>query len=240
MKAKVIDSIWNGRSFEWGATERDPMELLSDVKWLTGAAFKGRQAAMDRGTLTNDFVDQWAKGMRIVADQVPEWCDQRFEEGKMMDGASHPTPWKADRDDLIDHVCCALKWLAEREPDIRVTQIQVRSERPMYAGTADALGGLEKKARLFEFKTGQPNRSHAMQVVAYAGPLEKEVGRLLPTVVYFNPERYREVTIYGKQRQECKQAFRRALKDFGFSKEKTPWQNGVSVRMDSSDLPFVR
>lgn len=239
-KARIVESVWTGSRFEWAAKDVDPVDLLHDQKWLVGAYWRGKQGAMDRGSITNEFIDEWADGMRIVPDDAPDWVEGKFAEGKLMPGASVPTPWKADRQDVLEHVCSAIKFLSECEPDIRATQVQVKSESPLYAGTADALGGMGGKPRLFEFKTGQPNRSHALQVAGgYAPPLQKTVGKLVPTIVYLTKDRYRIVEVTGKYRTWCRAQFLRDLKAFEFSKRDTPWDNVKSVPMTEPDYPFI-
>lgn len=237
----VYGYVWNEREakFEQGYELVDPMELLLDTKYLTGKAWHSRQAAMDRGSLTNDFIDEWANGLRLFPDDLREWLGAKLEEGRLLEGASMPTPYKCDPHETLMFLSCALKWLSEREPTIRKTQMLVTSEKPMFAGTADALGALDDKIRLFEFKTGSTSRSHALQVCAYAYALAKIGVRTIPTVVYFTQERYREVTITGDERRACLRAFKRNLKDFTFSKQDTPWENGVSVRLTMDDLPEV-
>ena len=162
----------------------------------------------------------------------------------MLDGAKSPTPWKADRDDLINHVCCALKWLSDTVPDIRATQVFLECET--HAGTADALGAHGDKARIYEFKTGKPNRSHALQVCAYAKMAEKKLkAKLVPTIVYFTRDtdkamRYREVEVTGEFRKWCNDQFARELKTWEFQHKETPWECMKSVKMDKDDFPFVR
>ena len=228
--------IWNGSRFEPAVIEKNPLDLLGNQKWLTGAYWAKKQGTLDRGTLGNIFIDEQASGTGCGVHEIPEWVDLRFEEGKMLDGATVPTPWKCDRDDLIDRCSAVVKFFEDVKPDIRASQIMVWSDGPRYSGTPDAIGSFLGQGRVLEYKMGEYAWSHLLQVVAYA--MTDTLKDLVPTLVYFKRDGY---TVWEVTDVEvCYAAFLRSLDDFNLCEGKKPWQKLRAGKLSEDDYPFMR
>jgi len=216
----------------------NPLDLLQDMDYVRGAAYRKSGEAADRGAICDRFVKEW-KDLQIGIRDLRDWLEGVLEEGRLInedDPAGTPAAWRCENPEVMPHLVSAYKFLTENEVDIKAVDLRFLSKGLKCGGEADALGMVNGEPYLIEFKTSaQPSRSHAIQVSVYKKGLRlKDVGCL---IVCFTKEGYRAVRVTDEK--ACLSEWRRLRKCWGFAKDGTPWETIVRGNVDVFDQEAV-
>lgn len=240
-KAVVYGYVWDGRRYERCLTEYDPLDLLSDDDYLKGAATRGGQAAMDRGTLANLFLDEaFAQGDASQAglDDLPAWLENALAEGRTVQWSDMPVAYRCSADEALPYVVSAYHWLKDSGFRIVAAQVKVAHAKDRYAGTMDALAERDGLWSL-EFKTGsEPKRQHFVQKSAYRAALSSIGVKVAGSaVVVLSPECHKTCALEPKRYLDCRQEFSRLLASYRFNKRGVPWRKAERRTIDAFDSP---
>lgn len=244
LKAVQPGYVWNGAKYERCMTEHDPLDLLTDADYMMGAATRGGQAAMDRGSLANEFLDEHFAGgdaSQAGLDDLPDWLDNALAEGRTVPWADLPVPYRCQAEEALPYVVSAYHWVKDSGFRIVAAQVKVAHAKDRYAGTMDALaekGGLWS----LEFKTGaEPKRSHFVQKAAYRAALASIGVKVKGSaVVVLSPECHKTCPMEPRRYLDCRQEFSRLLASYRFGKRAVPWSKAERRNLDSFDQPVLR
>jgi hypothetical protein len=151
--------VWTEHEGAWLREEKSPLELLQDGGYIANAGLRFLKQRADRGSVIHDILEDLA--CRAVPDESD--LQGRLEEHVYGKGRSCTV------EECLPFARSLLRWWAEFQPEIVLSEGAVFNDTHEYAGRLDCILYMQGQLWNVDLKTSSSfRRSWMAQVVAYS------------------------------------------------------------------------
>lgn len=157
-----MHSRWIEVDGQWIWADCNPMEALTDAKYVSEAGARYMKSAADTGTCLHDCLEDYANGLRMDPSDHKEIY--QYAEQKVFNRGHH-----VDIDKLFARVGNLILWLNDVQPVIIASEIPGFNDTHKFAGRLDLMACIGDDLWVLDMKSSTDyRRTWGAQVGAYA------------------------------------------------------------------------